>query len=804
MQSLLRNSDKGRVSINEFDLFPENLNFIVPNTDFIKELCNAVKSSDKGNYMYVSNNCYDREKDELIVLGILLDDVQVRKYNQDPDAEQKKLYNTYVNYMFNLDLGMKCDRNILTNAKLYHPDDATFKYFEVLNVKNENWNVSISNQQSREFDQRDKYRPDQTFYLSVSNPQLNMIREYNGTKINYFVKMNNDEFPYLIKNSVLGANATMNNCYFRFYKKSYPYPLYRSINAGYIDDRHLSDEYFYYNKLYSLIREDEYQQLSKRVELTHIFKNSKETYLPKNTVTSVKNLIPGHVYSFTEYPNMIRGYDTYPQFIYLGKIDISSKTDYPWVDFDQESNSKSMRRSFIYRDSTLNSLGGSMYFKGQDSAALVNRTEGSKMKLREEGAHVFVNLGQLARLSKNLPGSYITDPSEYSTVESFTDNFIKILKSNFECIWIYCRGRFCNDLRNWISRGHAYTRNGVHSLYSNLSNVAITLYDSLLKKEIKSNNSSLIDLGEKFYIKDSDAYLTNLFNKITETTLDLFSEHAISLHSCPDSVRIINNSSYSVLRDFNHTKLPFLAWVTPELFATNEKVAYSVIGHLKACIKYVSDTVFSAIERIRDIEEFNKKHSSEFSAKSRSYVHKRFIPRSIGSLSNFLAEFTEDERKELIEIAHKHVNALSYTSYNGAQYYPISQLYRGMDNSDFTDVDENLVKELNNLLKSHKTEFQDLLKDIKDLWNSIELCYADSSTQVKDLDDNSKDIWLKNNVEVMNKLMNVTYSWFAKIIHTDYKLNPKSVFRNTEFDWIDKFNLDFDKTLGDFKIDKVF
>jgi hypothetical protein len=90
------------------------------------------------------------------------------------------------------------------------------------------------------------------------------------------------------------------------------------------------------------------------------------------------------------------------------------------------------------------------------------------------------------------------------------------------------------------------------------------------------------------------------------------------------------------------------------------------------------------------------------------------------------------------------------------------------------------------------------------LWNSIELCYADSTTQVKDLDDNSKDIWLKNNVEVMNKLMNVTYSWFAKIIHTDYKLNPNSVFRNTELDWIDKFNLDFDKTLGDFKIDEVF
>lgn len=800
MQSLLRNSDKGRVCINEFDLFPENLNFIVPNEDFIKELCNAVKS--ESNSMYISSNCYDREKDELIVLGILLDDIQIRRYNRNPDAEQKKLYNTFANYMFNLDLGMKCDRNILTEAKLYHPGDATFKYFDILNVKNENWNVSISNQQSQEFDQRNKYRPDQTFYLSVSNPQLNMIREYNGTKINYIVKISNDEFPYLIKNMVLGTNATTNNGYFRFYKKSYPYSMYRNVTAGQIDDRQLSDEYFYYNKLYSLIREDEYQQLSKRVELTHIFKNSKETYLPENTVTFVKNLIPGHAYSFTEYPNMIRGYDTYPQFIYLGKIDLSSKTDYPWVDFDQESNSKSIRWSFIRRDSTLTSLGGSMYFKGQGTAAIINRTLGRKIRPRKEEAHVFVNLGQFARLSKNLSGSYITDPGEYSTVESFTDNFIKILRSNFECIWERCGGRL-GELKSMISRGYTYTRNSAHSLYSNLSNVAITLYDSLLKKEIKSNNSPLIDLGEKFYIKDSNAYLTNLFNKITETTFDLLSEHSINLHSNPDSIRIINNTSYGVLRDFTHTKLPFLAWVTPELFATNGKVADSIIGHLKACIKYVSDTVFAAIERIYDIEEYNKKYNN-LSSSSRSYVRKRYIPGSIEPLNNFLAEFTEDERKELNEIVHKHVKTLSYTSYNGPQYYPISQIYQGMDNRDFVDVDENLVKELNNLLKSHKTEFQDLLKDIKNLWNNIELCYTDSTTQVKDLDDNSKDIWLKNNVEVMNKLMNVTYSWFAKIIHIDYKLNPKSVFRNSEFDWIDKFILDFDKKLGEFKIDEVF
>lgn len=804
MQSLLRNSDKGRVCINEFDLFPENLNFIVPNENFIKELCNAVKSGDKSNSMYISDNCYDREKDELIVLGILLDDIQVRKYNRNPDAEWKKLYNTYVNYMFNLDLGMKCDRGILTNAKLYHPGDATFKYFDVLNIKNENWSVSISNHQSREFDQRDSFRPDQTFYLSVSNPQLNMIREYNGTKINYFVKMNNDEFPYLVKNLVLGTNAAMNNCCFRFYKKSYPYPLFRDVNSGRIDDRQLSDEYFYYNKLYSLIREDEYQQLSKRVELTHVFKNSKETYLPENTVTSVEDLIPGHVYSLTEYPNMIRGYDTYPQFIYLGKIDISSKTDYPWVDFDQESNSKSIRWSFIRRDSTLTSLGGSMYFKGQGTAALINRTLGNKMKSRGEGAHVFVNLGQFARLSKNLSGSYITDPGEYSTVELFTDNFIKILKSNFECIWLRCSGRF-GELKGMISRGYEYTRNRIHSPYSNLSNMAITLYDSLLKREIKNNNSPLIDLGEKFYIKDSDVYLTNLFNKITETTLDLFNNHAINLHSNPDSIRINNNSSYGFLREYNHTKLPFLAWVTPELFATNEKVANSVIGHLKACIKYVSDTVFSAIERIYEVKEFNQKYS-ELSPESRarSYIREKSVPKPIEPLNNFLAQFTEDERKKLNEIIRKHVAALSYTSYNGVQYYPISQLYQGMDNRDYADVDEYLIKELSNLLKSHKTEFLDLTKDIKDLWDSIGLCYADSETQVKDLDINAEDIWLKNNVEVMNKLMNVTYSWFANIIRIDYKLNPKSVFRNTEFDWIDKFNLDFDKTLGDFKIDEVF
>lgn len=756
----------------EFDIFPSKLYYVTVSDlwfDKVIELMYNNKNgvSNKNNIFsgFSITHQFNDKENIYYTPGLIMDEVQYSNLNNNIE----KIISIFLRGSGATYVSIGAKEFLKKNVNL--PDLLTVK-----EIKNENIKLNIPN-----FGKEYLYETwmEEALLLEIDCNDLKDLNTTtsNGIKRKSTVIFSSCDINDVIYNTSLisGGKCTSG---FRFFKKSSV-----PASAMYVHDRYRETQLTIFNLsdyYYGVISEYEFERLSKNSDFSRILKKSERIMDRSNFKTNLDDLIIGHVYTLpskitSSYVKNLKGFNAEVQAVYLGKVIVKDKPDFV---FDEKSG-------YRFGDKNCCALGTSILYKLPDSMAnKKSRTiasGGSGCSLAKKTAvHIFYNLGQLAKFDDNNSGIYAIEEDKLNTKDKFinyvTDTFIpelvNVIKKKCQNI-IYPTYFYQKDLDEC---GH----------YSIHSSSLITILNSDMEPQLP-----LIDLGELF--DGSDFVIDNFFNKITEKTIEEFHNNGQEFKISEDSSININRR----LRRFCSNGLPLLAWVTPETYNKNPDIKKAILNYLKNIIHIATSMIFfrtlavtdrissatsqyhiSGISNIKDLkailDNLTKNPPSpttkfKQSKISRSTDFYNYTTQTLQFLNLIFGDLSNISFGYIVNMCYE---SLNYTS--------------NCFNSDYAGI-------LTNMVKSDTQSFFDVISKLNQTIEKIADRYELRGIVISGTPNAFAEEFFKNQDDV-NEVYNVIFNWTASVLYKEYKTN--GVFKGTELDWIDKFDIKENELYG--------
>lgn len=784
--------------IGEFDSFPDYLYFVTFEKNVIEKITNLVISPDKQSSGYIEEiknevlNFFHKESNTLYVPGILVDELF---FNENKDTLIKQSPDIFCNF---LGVDIYKSNSEVEEFGLYNHMDLS-PFVKVVKIENKNIRVKLPKLTSIESSDGDGF--------SVIELVSDELSAHNVTVGNvstrFVINISYTEFIKLLSSSVNSGTVNTIGGSYRFYRKTLTPLVNTVLSNGY--NRSLSNRI---DTEFSLFNEEDYQYYSSKKDFKVIKEKSNNLYDRRNYTSNLDDLVPGCIYALPHIKYQITrgsaytpGYSHQMQLLYLGKIYMKDKPEFPWDLSGSNSLNLDSRHLFNF---------GFSVFYESDRASLTGDRASNKLfggvgyspnsKTLNNYMHVFLNTGQLAFIHKDEPYFYTADYSKIDTADKFIEYFVeKIMPDLFSSIKNYYDNKF-EVVRTSYFRSSRFTSGGVSSDSPTL--ITLTNKDMELIAKVKTAPPPFVKLMEVF--DGSKLDLTTLFNRITTKSLDIFQENGIKLHISEDS-RVVKpvvgpNTCQGV---FSSSGLSFLPWVTPELYNSNEAVKNSIINHLKNRIHLASSVIINLTGSVFEFDEkelkpqlkykcdrHNSKDKFESLRKFLNSYKGKFVTKTITAIdtdgSNIVINDSKPATKVIIETAGFHNHIFGYSTYrtrNNARMYPInSVMSRWYDNIPVSGNYVDTLIEMISRDESTRLSFLDMIQELKNKWDDIKTLHKDAALSPEDL-----AFILQANLEEINQLDNIVYNWFVDCFYDYYKQCGK--LKDTEMSWIDKFGI---------------
>lgn len=751
--------------IGEFDTFPNKLYYITLTDKWFDIVTRLITEKEKGIdnskagtatiYIYdnvsgTTSRLFNRVKRAYYTPGILMDETLYTSfYNND---KNKGIILTILLHCCGVNYGYS---RVISDVKYYkiNIDDL----LSVVVIDNHNLNLNLIDNRSS-----NKLNLDSVLF-ELSCDEVNKLRvKVNEIERIPSVMASSNSLSYLLNNSILTCNNSSTK--YRFYRKSYvPTDLTVLNSRNYYNP--IIPEYKFNNYLFSIISEEEYSVISKESSFKRISEKSKLFDEKSNQKTNSGDLIIGHIYSLPIADKigedgaaiMPTGFNAAIQAVYLGKIYVKDKPEFLTK---YERNSKNSVEDW----NTCFRFGNSLIYLNRELSAskssLRSFASGGSLKSSinpDLEIHLFFNIGQLAKFNKTDYNFYTIDVDDLNTKEKFVDyiantlipdtiNMVKCLEGNINPDYF---NRF--GLSNYIKSSIT-----IHSPS------IITLINSDVKPE-----SPVIDLGELFS-GNGGFDLGEMLNKNTVSSIKELKKEGKEFQISNDVCLTANADKLNFLS----SSLPFLAWVTPDLYNNNPDIKQSVINVLKRDIYIATSLLFfqlplvcqrlrknySVPSRLKEpAEMFNEISKLQVAEKIASVDNTTYVLNSLTTLQTIFSLVSGNAKKPLNEIASYHVNyvdSITTTSY--------------------------LRTLTDDITKPNLTEFLNIVENGEKILSKLKVKYTTSVLEQITSE-------LVNHPDDANELFNNYFNWMASKIYKYRKSNNK--FNGTEFDWIDKFNI---------------
>ena len=763
--------------IGEFDTFPNKLYYITLTDKWFAIITRLITEKEKDidydagvGTIYNStiykdasrptSRLFNRVKRLYYTPGVLMDEALYKSLKSN--NKNKEVIFSILLYYCGVDLGYP--RGVITDLKQWKVNINDL--LGVVEIDNHNLNLSLIDNRSVN-NNRDRFGlglDTALFELSCDNVNnINKLQvNINGIERRAAVIVSSSSLGYLLNNSILTCNNSSTK--YRFYRKSYV-PTDSTVldikNNYYFLDISKSK---FNNYLFSIISEEEYSIISKERSFKRISEKSKLFDDKSNQKTNLDDLIIGHIYSLP-IADMLEedgtaitpiGFNAAIQAAYLGKISVKDKPE-----FLTNNNRNSISSNGEWEN---------CFRFGNSLISLNKEISTNRFKLRSFASggalktspnpnleiHLFFNIGQLAKFNETDHNFYIINVDDLDTKEKFIDYIADVLIPDTINLVKSLKGDISLDYFNGSSEF-----NCVRSSITIHSPSIITLINSDIKPE-----NPVTDLGELFN-GDSGFDLEKMLNKITVKSIEELKKEGKEFQISDDACLTTNTNKPNFLSSL----LPFLAWVTPDLYNNNPDIKRSIINVLKRDI-YIATSLlifqlplvykrihkgYSVPSRLKDpaglFDEVNK---LQVAKKKDSVDNTTYVVESLENLQTIFS-ITGNIVKPLNEIAGYNT---SYTD------NLISQSYLKILTDD--------------IVKPNITELLNIVENGEKILSKLKVKYTTSVLEQITSE-------LVNHPEDANELFNNYFNWMASKIYKYCKSNNK--FNGTEFDWIDKFNI---------------
>ena len=757
----------------EFDIFPSKLYYVTVSDLWFDKVIELLCDNNTGYYANTKNiftgfnitHQFNNKENIYYTPGLIMDEVQYSNLNNNIE----KIISILLR-------GCGVTYASISGRDFLKKNSNSQDLITVKEIKNENIRLNIPN-----FSKEYLYETwmEEALLLEIDCNDLKDLdtTTSNGIKRKSAVIFSSCNINDVIYNTSLisGGKCTES---FRFYKKSNV-----PASAVYIHDRYRETQLTIFNLkdyYYSVISESEFEKLSKNPDFSRILKKSERILDRSNFKTNLNDLVIGHVYTIpskitSSYVKDLKGFNAEAQAIYLGKVTIKDKSDFV---FDEKNGYK-------FGDKNCCALGTSILYRLPDSmVSKRSRTiasGGSGCSLAKKiVVHIFYNLGQLAKFDDNNSGIYAIEEDKLNTKDKFinyvTDTFIpeltNVIKMKCQNI-IYPNYFYQKDLDEC---GHY----SIHSLS------LMTVLDSDMEPQLP-----LIDLGELF--DGSGFIIDDFFNKITEKTIEEFNDNGQEFKISEDSSINVNRR----LMRFCSFGLPFLAWVTPEAYNKNPKIKKAILNSLKNIIHTATSMIF--FRTLAVTERFNSATSQyQISGISNLKDLKTILDSLIKNPPSPTTKFEQSKISQSTDFYDytvqtlKFLNAIFGDMSNLSFSYIVNMCYESLNytsgcfNSDYAGV-------LANMVKSDTQSFFNVISKLNQTIAKIADKYELRGIRINALPTAFAEEFFTNQDDV-NEVYDVIFNWTASALYKEYKTN--GVFKGTELDWIDKFDIKENELYG--------
>jgi len=753
--------------IGEFDTFPNKLYYITLTDKWFAIVTRLITEKEKGINSGKKNTVYDSAMygDASRITSRLFNNVK-RLYYTPGILMDETLYTRLYNDKNKVDIltillyycGVNYTRGITADIKRWkiNIDDL----LNIIVIDNHNLNLSLIDNRSS-----NKLELDSVLFELSCDVVDKLLVSVNGIERRPAVIASSNSLGYLLNNSILTCSNSSTK--YRFYRKSYvPTDSIVLNSRNYYHYSNISESKFN-NYLFSIISEEEYSVISKESSFKRISEKSKLFDEKSNQKTNSGDLIIGHIYSLPIADKieeedgaaiMPTGFNAAIQAVYLGKIYVKDKPEF-LTKYERNSKNSVEDWDTCFRfGNSLIYLNGGVLSTSKNSLRSFASGGSLKSSINPDlEIHLFFNIGQLAKFNKTDYNFYTIDVDDLNTKEKFVDyiantlipdtiNMVKCLEGNINTD---CFNRF--GLSNYIKSSIT-----IHSPS------IITLINSDVKPE-----SPVTDLGELFN-GDGGFDLEKMLNKITVSSIKELKKEGKEFQISNDVCLTANADKLNFLS----SSLPFLAWVTPDLYNNNPDIKQSIINVLKRDIYIATSLLFfqlplvcqrlrknySVPSRLKEpAEMFNEIGKLQVAEKIASVDNTTYVLNSLTTLQTIFSLVLGNSIKPLNEIAGYHVNyvdSITTTSY--------------------------LRTLTDDITKPNLTEFLNIVENGEKILSKLKVKYTTSVLEQITSE-------LVNHPDDANELFNNYFNWMASKIYKYRKSNNK--FNGTEFDWIDKFNI---------------
>jgi len=751
--------------IGEFDTFPNKLYYITLTDKWFAIITRLITEKEKGidnssaktvynSTIYkdasgTTSRLFNSVKRFYYTPGILMDETLYASFSNN---KNKGVILTILLHYCGVDYA----RGITTDLKQWkiNIDDL----LDVVVINNHNLNLSLIDNGSAESSRRVNL---DTAVFELSCDEVNKFRvNVNNIERKPAVIVSSRSLGYLLNNSILTCNSSSTK--YRFYRKTYV-PTYSTVLSprNYYNFVDISESKFN-NYLFSIISEEEYNVISKESSFKRISEKSRLFDEKSNQKTNLDDLIIGHIYSLPiadklEDSTAITptGFNAAIQAAYLGKVTVKDKPEFL---MNNERNSTTSFEDW----KTCFRFGNSLIYLNKEllTSKLRSFASGGTLKTSTSSnleIHLFFNIGQLAKFNETDHNFYTINVDDLNTKEKFVDYIADVLIPD-AINTVKC-------LMGDISLDY-FNEHGLPSYIRSSITVHSPSIITLINSDVKPE-SPITDLGELFS-SDGSFDLETMLNKVTVKSIEGLKKEGKEFQ-ISDDVCLTTNTDKP---NFLSSSLPFLTWVTPDLYNNNPDIKQSIINVLKRDI-YIATSLlifqlplvcqrihksYTVPSRLKESAEmFDEINKLQIAAFSSSVDNTTYIVETLINLQAIFSIVPGNAKKPLNEIASHHMN---YTDNITAQGY--------------------LKTIADDIVKPNLTEFVNIVENGKKILSKLMYKYATNN-----LDRFAAE--LVNHPEDANELFNNYFNWVTSKIYKYCKSNNK--FRGTEFDWIDKFNI---------------
>lgn len=753
--------------IGEFDTFPNKLYYITLTGKWFATITRLITEKEKGIDSGKAKTVYDSTiyGDASRTTSRLFNNVK-RLYYTPGILMDETLYASLCNNNKNKEViltillcycGVNYTRGITTDIKQWkiNIDDL----LDIVVIDNHNLNLSLIDNRSS-----NNLRLDSVLF-ELSCDEVNKLQvNVNGIERRPAVIASSNSLGYLLNNSILTCNNSSTK--YRFYRKSYVPTDSTVLNSrNYYNP--IIPECKFNNYLFSIISEEEYSVISNESSFKRISEKSRLFDEKSNQKTNLDDLIIGHIYSLPiadklELDNdsaaiMPAGFNAAIQAVYLGKISVKDKPEFLT---NHERNSTTSFEDW----KTCFRFGNSLIYLNKELSASKSRfrsfASGGSLKSSFSPnleIHLFFNTGQLAKFNETDYNFYTIDVDDLNTKEKFVDYIANVLIPDTINMVKCLKGDINQDYFDGF---------GLPSYIKSSITIHSPSIITLINPDIKPE-SPITDLGELFS-GDGGFDLGEMLNKITVKSIEELKKEGKEFQISNDVCLTTNTDK----PNFLSSSLPFLAWVTPDLYNNNPDIKQSIINVLKRDIYIATSLLFfqlplvcqrlsksySVPSRLKEpAGMFNEISKLQVAEKIASVDNTTYVLNSLINLQTIFSLVSGNATKPLNEIASYHVNYVD------------------------SIITTSYLKTLtDDIAKPNLTEFLNIVENGEKILSKLKVKYTTSVLEQITSE-------LVNHPDDANELFNNYFNWMASKIYKYRKSNNK--FNDTEFDWIDKFNI---------------